>query len=182
MPEINRTRDCIVFVKGERTTISVDEELVVNGWPGAIGVQFKELVVEFFQDSFFTQYTLDRRSGHDFRRRDGRPFCNWRDVKGGSGYCSRHTIGCAAEFINSSAKVAHGTNIHKVFKPDRDIERFFSRVDNNRQAAGFDGQVLPDIHARLNLIPFISRGFHYNGDNVLQNMLFFSRWLWLIAG
>lgn len=42
MPEINRTRDCVVFVKGERTTVNVDEELAVNGWPGGIGVQFRE--------------------------------------------------------------------------------------------------------------------------------------------
>ena len=42
MPEIDRNRDVVTFVKGERFTVNVDDELVVNGWPGGVGVVYVE--------------------------------------------------------------------------------------------------------------------------------------------
>ena len=37
---IPRTRDCYTLVKGETFTVAVDENLVTQGWPGGIGVQW----------------------------------------------------------------------------------------------------------------------------------------------
>lgn len=38
--ELFRTRDCVVWVKGETLTVSVDHELILNGWKGGSGVTF----------------------------------------------------------------------------------------------------------------------------------------------
>jgi hypothetical protein len=40
MPEILRSRDCIVFFKGDTTTVAVDQAMVTGGWPGGQGVQW----------------------------------------------------------------------------------------------------------------------------------------------
>lgn len=44
MPEINRTRDAIVFVKGVTITVNVDDLLVTDGWSGGVGAEFVESV------------------------------------------------------------------------------------------------------------------------------------------
>lgn len=44
MPELFRTRDCVVWVKGETLTVSVDDALVLNGWRGGTGVTFAPVV------------------------------------------------------------------------------------------------------------------------------------------
>ena len=41
MPEILRTRDVIVFGKGDTFTVNVDNELAVNGWVGGQGCMYK---------------------------------------------------------------------------------------------------------------------------------------------
>jgi len=40
MSEIFRSRDCIVFFKGDSTTVTVDAAMVAGGWPGGQGVQW----------------------------------------------------------------------------------------------------------------------------------------------
>lgn len=40
MPEIIRSRDCVVFFKGDTTTVAVDSAMVTGGWPGGQGVQW----------------------------------------------------------------------------------------------------------------------------------------------
>lgn len=57
MPEIFRTRDCIVFWKDDAYTVAVDDNLVQQGWPGGQGVQFvgsvgDEFLVTFSQGLF----------------------------------------------------------------------------------------------------------------------------------
>jgi len=42
VPEINRSRDVIVFVKGETITVTLDDVLVTEGWSGGTGVQWLE--------------------------------------------------------------------------------------------------------------------------------------------
>jgi hypothetical protein len=57
MPEIFRTRDCVVFFKDDSTTVAVDDTLVQQGWPGGQGVQWvdpasDEFLVTFSQGIF----------------------------------------------------------------------------------------------------------------------------------
>lgn len=40
MPEIIRTRDCVVFFKGDSQTVIVSSAMVAGGWPGGQGVQW----------------------------------------------------------------------------------------------------------------------------------------------
>ena len=40
MPELFRTRDCVIWVKAETLTVSVDSGMVLNGWLGGQGVTF----------------------------------------------------------------------------------------------------------------------------------------------
>jgi hypothetical protein len=40
MPELFRTRDCVIWVKAETLTVSVDDSMVLNGWRGGQGVTF----------------------------------------------------------------------------------------------------------------------------------------------
>lgn len=51
MPEIFRTRDVIVFGKGDTFTVNVDDSLVASGWTGGTGAMYKastkdEILVE----------------------------------------------------------------------------------------------------------------------------------------
>jgi hypothetical protein len=40
MADIIRTRDCILFFKGDTTTVTVSSAMVAQGWPGGQGVQW----------------------------------------------------------------------------------------------------------------------------------------------
>lgn len=40
MSEIFRSRDCVVFFKGDSQTVSVSQAMVDGGWPGGQGVQW----------------------------------------------------------------------------------------------------------------------------------------------
>lgn len=40
MPEIFRSRDCIVFAKGDSQPVAVDAAMVTAGWPGGQGVEW----------------------------------------------------------------------------------------------------------------------------------------------
>ena len=40
MPEIFRSRDCVVFFKGDTQTVAVSQAMVDGGWPGGQGVQW----------------------------------------------------------------------------------------------------------------------------------------------
>ena len=42
MPEIYRSRDCILFVKGDSLTVVPDDELIQNGWTGGSGVAWAD--------------------------------------------------------------------------------------------------------------------------------------------
>ncbi len=44
MSEIFRSRDCIVFVKGDTTTVTVSSAMVSGGWAGGQGVQWSGIV------------------------------------------------------------------------------------------------------------------------------------------
>ena len=40
MPEIFRSRDCVVHLKDDAYTATVDAALVAGGWPGGQGVKW----------------------------------------------------------------------------------------------------------------------------------------------
>ncbi len=40
MPEIIRSRDCVVLFKGDTTTVAVSQAMVQGGWPGGQGAQW----------------------------------------------------------------------------------------------------------------------------------------------
>lgn len=40
MPDILRSRDCVVFFYGDRQTVTVDQAMVTGGWPGGQGVRW----------------------------------------------------------------------------------------------------------------------------------------------
>jgi hypothetical protein len=46
MPEIIRSRDCVIFLKGDTQTVVVSQEMVDSGWPGAQGVQWAGSVAD----------------------------------------------------------------------------------------------------------------------------------------
>lgn len=57
MPEIIRSRDCIIFLKGDSQTVVVSQDMVDSGWPGGQGVQWSsstsdERIVTFSQGLF----------------------------------------------------------------------------------------------------------------------------------
>ena len=49
MPELFRSRDCIVFVKGDTITVAVDDELIQNGWTGGSGVEWTDSASDEFR-------------------------------------------------------------------------------------------------------------------------------------
>lgn len=38
--DIIRGRDCVIFLQGDTTTVTVDDLMIQNGWPGGQGVQW----------------------------------------------------------------------------------------------------------------------------------------------
>jgi hypothetical protein len=46
MTEIVRFRDCVVFFKGDTTTVTVSSDMVAGGWAGGQGVQWVGTVVD----------------------------------------------------------------------------------------------------------------------------------------
>lgn len=46
MAEIIRGRDCIVFFKGDSSTVTVSQAMVTSGWPGGQGVQWVDAAVD----------------------------------------------------------------------------------------------------------------------------------------
>jgi len=52
MPEIVRSRDCVVFYKDDTITVAVDDALVQGGWAGGQGVQW----VGSTSDEFIVTY------------------------------------------------------------------------------------------------------------------------------
>lgn len=59
MPEIFRSRDCIVFVKDQAYTVVVSSAMATAGWPGAQGVQWAGAT----QDEFLVTYARGKSSG-----------------------------------------------------------------------------------------------------------------------
>ena len=46
MAEIFRSRDCVVFFKGDSSTVAVDANMIAGGWPGGQGVQWTGSTVD----------------------------------------------------------------------------------------------------------------------------------------
>lgn len=46
MAEITRSRDCIVFFKGDSQTVVVSNDMVTSGWPGGQGVMWADSTVD----------------------------------------------------------------------------------------------------------------------------------------
>ena len=46
MPEILRSRECIVLFKGDSQTVVVSQDMVTRGWPGGQGVQWVNSTVD----------------------------------------------------------------------------------------------------------------------------------------
>jgi hypothetical protein len=44
--EVFRTRDCVIWVKGETMTVSVDAGLITGGWKGASGITFAPITTD----------------------------------------------------------------------------------------------------------------------------------------
>lgn len=60
--EIERSRDCIVLVKGDSLTVSVDASLATSGWKGGQGIQWASSVKDEFivkgSDGFYAGFML----------------------------------------------------------------------------------------------------------------------------
>lgn len=52
MPEIFRSRDCIVFVKGDSIPVTVSDAMVSGGWPGGQGVRWVDSSVDEFKVTY----------------------------------------------------------------------------------------------------------------------------------
>jgi hypothetical protein len=52
MPELFRTRDCVVYFKDDSTTVTVDDALAQQGWPGGQGVQWVDPASDDFIVTF----------------------------------------------------------------------------------------------------------------------------------
>jgi hypothetical protein len=48
MPELFRTRDCVVLQKGRTTTVSITDAMAVSGWKGAQGVAWAASTTDGF--------------------------------------------------------------------------------------------------------------------------------------
>lgn len=46
MPEILRSRDCVLLVKGDIYAVTVSQAMVNGGWPGGQGVQWVDVTVD----------------------------------------------------------------------------------------------------------------------------------------
>jgi hypothetical protein len=62
MPEQFRTRDCIVLVKGDSYSVTVDDAMVTGGWPGGQGVQWtssdKDEPKVTYSDGYYAGFLL----------------------------------------------------------------------------------------------------------------------------
>ena len=62
MPELARTRDCIVLVKGDAYPVTVSQEMATKGWQGGQAVQWVESdtdeFVVTFSDGFYAGFML----------------------------------------------------------------------------------------------------------------------------
>jgi len=56
MPEIIRTRDCIILVKGDSVTVTVSPDMSSVGWPGGQGVQWVDSTIDEFMVTFSDGY------------------------------------------------------------------------------------------------------------------------------
>jgi hypothetical protein len=60
--DIERSRDCIILVKGDALTVSVDESLASSGWKGGQGVQWASSAKDEFSvkrsDGFYAGFAL----------------------------------------------------------------------------------------------------------------------------
>jgi hypothetical protein len=50
--EIIRTRDCIIFVKGDSVPVTVSDAMVTGGWPGGQGVAWVDSLVDEFKVTY----------------------------------------------------------------------------------------------------------------------------------
>lgn len=72
MPEIIRSRDCVVFLKGDSQTVVVSQNMVTLGWPGAQGVQWSGSTVDervvTFSSGLFGGFLIwgSNESGDDY--------------------------------------------------------------------------------------------------------------------
>jgi len=58
--DLIRSRDCVVFVKGETFEVSVDPAMLASGWPGGQGVRW----VNSSTDNFTVTYSDGRFGGY----------------------------------------------------------------------------------------------------------------------
>ncbi len=49
MPEIPRTRDCYILMKGDTVTLPITQRMIVEGWRGGQGVQYVDPGAEEFK-------------------------------------------------------------------------------------------------------------------------------------
>ena len=56
--------------------------------------------------------------------------------------------------------ILNRARVDKVFQLDGDAKVTFGGVHDDRQAAGADGQILADIHVRLDFVSLIAGGVH----------------------
>lgn len=72
MAEIFRSRDCIVFFKGDSTTVTISNAMAVGGWPGGQGVQWQGVLgddrVVTYSQGFFGGFLIwgSDETGDDF--------------------------------------------------------------------------------------------------------------------
>ena len=62
----------------------------------------------------------------------------------------------------------HRALVHEILDIDGDSELSLDLVHDHGQAARTDGEILPDVHVGLDLVPFISGGIHDDLDDLFQ--------------
>ena len=62
MPELTRTRDCIILYKGDAYPVAVSEEMAAGGWHGGQGIQWvespKDEFVVTYSDGYYAGFML----------------------------------------------------------------------------------------------------------------------------
>ncbi|MDH3568508.1 MAG: hypothetical protein OEM61_14295 [Desulfobacteraceae bacterium] len=71
--------------------------------------------------------------------------------------------------------VPHGTDMEKILQFDRNPELLFRSIHDDGEAAGADGEIPPEIHIGLDLVPVESGSIHDDSNKTLHKILVLRR-------
>ena len=67
--------------------------------------------------------------------------------------------------------IMYSTNMDEILQFDSDAELAFRRIHDYGEAAGADGEVLPEIHIGLDFVPVESCGIHDDANEPFHQLL-----------